>query len=213
MIDGGIVAGYLTVLLSGAAKRFVDNRIDGGLKALYDRVVRRLGGGAVRDLRADPGDTRAQDQLARAVENIAATDRRFAGEISRIVDQLDRAGGRRFVNQVQAHTNMQNFGGDQAIHGGVINKSWSRSTEHPANYSGAPAWVKAVTVLGAVLAFGGMGLLVVDVITVMSAGQDEFGRPQPPDLADLKRGAILFACGLVLSIAGSMGRAMSRRGW
>ena len=213
MVDGGIVAGYLTVLLTGAARRFVDNRIDGGLKRLYDQVVRRLGGRAVHELRSAPEDAHAQDRLARAVERHAAVDHRFADEIARIVAQLDRAGGRRIVNQVQARTNMQNFGGDQAIQGGVINKTWSRSTEHPANYSGAPTWVKALTALGAVLALGGMALLVVDVITAISSGQDEFGRPQFPDLGDLRRGAILFACGLVLSLVGSLGRSMSRRGW
>ncbi len=213
MVDGGVVAGYLTVLLGGATRRFVDNRLDGGLKRLYDHVVRRLGGGAVRDLRNDPEDVGAQDRLARAVENIAAVDRSFAGEIARIVDQLDRAGGRSFVNQVQAQVNMQNFGGDQAIQGGIINKTWSRSVERPANYSGAPAWVKVVTVLGAVLALGGMALLAVDVVSAISSGQDEFGRPQFPGLGDLKRGAILFVCGLVLSLAGSLGRSMSGRGW
>lgn len=180
MVDGGIVAGYLTVLLTGAARRFVDNRIDGGLKRLYDQVVRRLGGRAVHELRNAPEDAHAQDRLARAVERHAAVDHRFADEIARIVAQLDRAGGRRIVNQVQARTNMQNFGGDQAIQGGVINKTWSRSTEHPANYSGAPTWVKALTALGAVLALGGMALLVVDVITAISSGQDEFGRPSSP---------------------------------
>jgi hypothetical protein len=212
VIDGGVVAGYLAVLLGGAAKRFVDGRIDGGLTALYDRVVRRLGGAVVRDLRQNPDDVDAQHRVARAVENIAAVDRRFAGELAAIVDRLDRAGGRQFVNQVQAHTNIQAWG-DQAVHGGVINKSWSRSAEHPSNYSGAPAWVKVITALGAVLLFGGLGLLAVEIVTTLSAARNEIGRFRLPDLTDLKQGAILFACGLLLSLVGGLGRSMSRRGW
>lgn len=213
MIEGGVVAAYLAALLGGAAKRFVDGRIDGGLKSLYDRVTNRLGGGVVRDLRDNPNDASTQNRVARAVENVAAVDRRFAEDIAAIVDQLDRAGGRSFVNSIQAHTVIQNQGGDQATHGGVIHKTSMRSSRHPSDYSGAPVWVKVVTALGAVLALGGMVLLVVDVATVMSSGQDEFGRPLPPGLADLKRGGLLFMCGLAVLLLGAVGRSMSRRGW
>ncbi|GGP63082.1 hypothetical protein GCM10010185_39590 [Saccharothrix coeruleofusca] len=209
-----MVVGYLAVLMTQAAGRFVNDRIDDGLKSLYDRVVRRLGGGAVQDLQADPADEAARGRVARAVENVAAVDRGFADEIAAIVARLDQAGGRRLVNQVRARTNVQHFGsGDQATHGGVINKSWSRSTEHPGNYSGAPAWVKVATALGALCALGGLVLLVFDVATAMSAGRDEVGRPLPPDLDVLTRGAVLFVVGLALCLLGSLGRSMSKRGW
>lgn len=184
MIDGGVVTGYVLAFLGGAAKRFLDSRIDGGLSSLYDRLVRRLGERVVRDVANRPGDPRARGRFAQEVEYAASQDPRFAHELAAIVDQLDRAGGRVLINQV-----------------------------HPSNYSRAPVWVKAVTVLGAFLALGGMVWLVVDVVTAMTSGQDEFGRPLPPSLEDLTRGAILFACGLFFLIAGSLGRSMSRSGW
>lgn len=140
-------------------------------------------------------------------------DRSFANELAAIVDRLDRAGGRQFLNQVQAHTNVQNFGSGMAVGGDVIHNTWNRASERPENYSGAPAWVKVVTVLGTPAALAGFITVVVTAAIVMSTQQDEFGRPQFPSLADVTPGAVLFGCGFVLLAIGSLGRSMSRRGW
>ncbi|GAA3432417.1 hypothetical protein GCM10018954_020200 [Kutzneria kofuensis] len=212
MIEGGVVVAYLVALLGGAAKRFMEGRAEAAMTGLYNVVARKFGG-IVGDLRADPADPNAQRRLARAVENTATVDPHFAEQLAALVDRLDRVGGRQFLNQVQAHTNVQNFGGDQAVYGGVINKSWSRTSEHPENYSGAPGWVKVATVLGVLAFLGGFLLIVVRVALVMSSGEDEFGRPLAPGLADLAPGGVLIAIGLVLGVAGSLGRSMSRRGW
>jgi hypothetical protein len=207
-----VVVAYLVALLGGAAKRFMEGRAEAAMNGLYNVVARKFGG-IVGDLRDDPRDQHAQQRLARAVENTATVDPHFAQQLTALVDRLDRAGGRQFLNQVQAHTNVQNFGGDQAVYGGVINKSWTRTSERVENYSGAPTWVKVVTVLGVLSFVGGFLLLVVRAALVMSSGEDEFGRPLFPGMADLAPGGVLILAGLVLGALGSLGRSMSRRGW
>lgn len=212
MIEGGVVVAYLVALLGGAAKRFMEGRADAVFKSLYAVLARKFGG-VVGDLRQNPQDADAQRRLARAVENTAAVDRNFADELGAIVDRLDRAGGRQFLNQVQAHTNVQNFGSGMVAGRDIVHNTWSRGAERAENLSGAPVWVKVVTALGALASLGGFILIIVNVATVLSTQQDEFGRPQFPSLADIEPGAILFGVGFVLLTLGSLGRSMSRRGW
>jgi hypothetical protein len=211
MIEGGVVVAYLVALLGGAAKRFMEGRAEAAMNGLYNAVARKFGG-IVSDLRADPKDEHAQQRLARAVENTATVDPHFAEQLTALVDRLDRAGGRQFLNQVQAHTNVQNFGSGIAVGRDYVSNTW-RGAERHENLSGAPAWVKVLTALGSLAALGGFGLIVVNAAIVLSTQQDEFGRPQFPGLDDIAPGAILFGVGFVLLTVGSLGRSLSRRGW
>ncbi|MEV6611646.1 hypothetical protein [Kutzneria sp. NPDC051319] len=211
MIEGGVVVAYLVALLGGAARRFMEGRAEAAMNGLYNAVARKFGG-IVSDLRADPKDQQAQQRLARAVENTATVDPRFAEQLTALVDRLDRAGGRQFLNQVQAHTNVQNFGSGMAVGRDYVSNTW-RGAERHENLSGAPAWVKVVTAIGAVAFAGGFGLLVVKAVIVMSTMQDEFGRPQFPGIDDLAPGGIVLGVGLVFLMLGSLGRSLSRRGW
>ncbi|MGK3203722.1 hypothetical protein [Amycolatopsis sp. MEPSY49] len=213
MIDGGIVAAYAGAAFARGVARFADSKIDELLKAIALRVTAKLGRRAEEDLSRAPTDRAVQERVARAVENLAAADQRFARELDALVRRLDQAGGRRIINQVVAETNAQHFGQgniEVATHGGLISKVHAPS---PANYSGAPAWVRVAVWLGALLAVGGFGLTVVEVATVMSTRTDEFGRPAFPAFADIRLGVVLFGLGLVLSLVASLGRATSRRGW
>lgn len=211
MIEGGVVVAYLVALLGGAAKRFMEGRAEAAMNGLYNAVARKFGG-IVSDLRADPKDQQAQQRLARAVENTATVDPRFAEQLTALVDRLDRAGGRQFLNQVQAHANVQNFGSGMAVGRDYVSNTW-RGAERHENLSGAPAWVKVVTAIGAVAFAGGFGLLVVKAVIVMSTMEDEFGRPQFPGVDDLAPGGIVLGVGLVFLMLGSLGRSLSRRGW
>ena len=208
MIEGGVVVAYLVALLGGAAKRFMEGRAEAAMNGLYNAVSRKFGG-IVNDLRQDPRDQDAQRRLARAVENTATVDPRFAEQLSALVDRLDRAGGRQFLNQVQAHTNVQNFGSGIAVGRDYVSNTW-RGAERHENLSGAPLWVKVVTVLGSLSAIAGFGLIFLRVAITITTAQDE---AQFPSLDDFTPGGILFAVGFVLLLIGSLGRSLSRRGW
>lgn len=114
MIDGGVIAAYLAAAAARGGRRLVDRAIDGALDRLTDSVARRLGPRPGADLARDPYDSATLAEVSRAIDGVARRDVGFARELTALRHQLDSLGGVHLVNQVQARSNVQAFGGNAA---------------------------------------------------------------------------------------------------
>lgn len=114
MIEGGVIAAYLAAAVARGGRRLLDRAVDGGLDRLADSVARRLGPRPAADLARDPYDSATLAEVSRAVDAVARRDTAFARELVALRRQLDSLGGVHLVNQVQARSNVQAFGGNAA---------------------------------------------------------------------------------------------------
>ena len=203
-IEGGLVVGYLTAALLGAGKRWADRRLDSLLDSLTGLVQEKLGTRPVDNLRDTPTDPQAQRDLELVIDGAIARDQAFRAEVSRLVRELDQRNGRQLLNQVYANTNMQAFD-----NGMVVGRDFNYfSAPDPSDLSGAPGWVKAFLVIGALFAMGGLAIFFITLFTqIPDLGDPDFG--QTPPGIPLAFG--VFFVGFVLMGIASIGRSLSKR--
>lgn len=173
MIDGGIVAGYLSLAIAKAAGRFVDRRLDRGLDDLAGRIQTKFGPQPATDLARKPGRG-AQQHVASAIEAAARRDPQFERDLRQIVGQLDYLGGRNAITtNIQGPYLHHQGRGDIAAYGGNIYKPYVNA--YPGDASHSPIWVKALVVIGTLVGFSGFGIIIFGILTVpggMEGGSD-----------------------------------------
>lgn len=191
MIDGGIVAGYLGLVIARAAGRFVDRRLDRGLDELAGRIQAKLGPQPATDLARKPGRG-AQQHVASAIEAAARRDPQFERDLRQIVGQLDYFGGRNAITTIVHGPYLHNQGrGDIAAYGGNIYKPYINA--YPGDASHSSVWVKALVVIGTLVGFSGFGIIIFDLLT-FPGGPEEM-----EDLSDFsKLGMGVFFSGVVI---------------
>src|SRR5690242_922525 len=158
VIDGGLIAGYLAAAVARGGGRLLDKTVDGALDRLAAAVSSKLGPKPSADLARDPRDPATQNRVGRAVQDAASRDERFAHELARLQQQLDHAGARFLVNQVQANTNAQAFGGGN-VHIGDYYEGNRHSNDHDPADDLVIGWGvgRVLAVLGALAMFAGFG--------------------------------------------------------
>jgi hypothetical protein len=114
VIDGGVIAAYLAAAAARGGRRLLDKAVDGALDRLTDSVARRLGPRPAADLARNPYDGATLAEVSQAIDAVARRDTGFARELAALRRQLDSLGGVHLVNQVQAQSNVQAFGGNAA---------------------------------------------------------------------------------------------------
>lgn len=203
-LDGGLIVGYLTAAAVGAGKRWVDRSVDSLLDRLTAKVAGRVGRGPVDRLEQNPRDEQTQRELGLTIDGAISGDRAFARDIANIVAELDKRGGRKMINQVYAHNNVQAFDHGIAV-GGDFNYF---HTPDPSDLSGAPLWTKFFIALGAATCISAFGIFGYTLFTDMpELGDPDFGDTPP----GIPLAAAVFFIGFILVGIGSMGASMSRR--
>ncbi|WP_143229779.1 hypothetical protein [Actinophytocola xanthii] len=216
IVDGGAIAGYLALKVSGAAGRLVDRGFDSLLSVLAKRVTQKFGPRPVADLRSDPTDTRIHDKVAAAVEYRARHDSKFGRDIRAIQNDLDRMGGRDVIQQFWNNSVNRVSGGNfiQAYRDvGPIKDSFNTFHQSTDDFSHAPDWIRTTLWIGVVLMLAGFlanGLFMVTLIRDTDK-YDLNGHALGGDVRFVMVGTLLFLVGLVFFGVSRVGKSTSRR--
>ena len=193
-IDGGVVVAYLTASLLKGGRRIADRALESLMDRLVERVSDRLGPRPINTLERDPADPGNQRLVAGKISEAMRADRAFARELTQLVTELNRHGGRQFINEVYAETNIQAFGGGHAIGGNLI---YAPPPRDPSDISDSPAWVKVLAMLGGLLCIGAFGIFGYALFT----NDPVPGETGPPD-GVVQAAAVFFAGLVVMAVAG-----------
>jgi hypothetical protein len=216
MIDAAVVAAYLGAAVARGGRRLLDTVIDTGLDRLSAAVARRLGSGPATDLAHDPDSPVVRAHVAREIASTARRDPVFARELAALAAQLDRGGGRRLINNVRAHVNVQAFDGGYAHYGDYYEGDKYTNDYDPADELVAGQGIgRFVAIIGLMVAFAGfLGFVWVmyDAFRYGGPGSSPLDLELLPGVPMLPVGFLAFLFGgIVYGLGTSASRAARKR--
>lgn len=216
MIDGGVIAAYLAAAVARGGERLVSKAVDAGLDRLSAAVARRMGRGPDTDLARDPRSPAVQAHVGRAIESAAQRDPAFAQELAALLQQLDRVGGRRLINNVRAHVNVQAFDGGYA-HFGDYYEGDSYSNDYDPGDEivagrGIGRFVAIIGLLVAMAGFVGFASVIYGGFASDGVGYSPLDLEVLPGIPMLPVGFLAFLIGgIVYGLGTSASKAARKR--
>ena len=216
MIDAAVVAAYLGAAVARGGRRLLDTVIDTGLDRLSAAVARRLGSGPATDLAHDPDSPAVRAHVARQIASTARRDPVFARELASLAAQLDRGGGRRLINNVRAHVNVQAFDGGYAHYGDYYEGDSHTNDYDPADELVAGQGIgRFVAIIGLMVTFAGFlgfGWVMYDAFRNGGPGSSPLDLELLPGVPMLPVGFLAFLFGgIVYGLGTSASRAARKR--